>query len=84
MCHWESAGATGPSTDAAFHSHVGKCPVTLWKINKLQANVRYLQYKCACVLKLMETWLKDHDLQSDKEIEGFGEPTQLEVVPLHE
>ena len=49
------------------------------KFDKLQANVTHLvEYKSACVLALTESWLKDHDLQSNLEIEGFGEPIRLD------
>lgn len=48
------------------------------KIHDLQANVKYLdEYKRVCVWALTETWLKDHDLRLDLEIEGFCEPIHL-------
>lgn len=41
--------------------------------------MKYLEeYKCPCVLALTETWLEDHDLQSDLEIKGIGEPINLD------
>ncbi|XDV11492.1 hypothetical protein PO909_000423 [Leuciscus waleckii] len=49
------------------------------KLDELQANVRFLSdYRNACVISLTETWLKEHDLDSDLEIEGFGVPVRLD------
>lgn len=45
----------------------------------LQANVNFLrEYKRACLIALTETWLKQHELQSDLEINGFGELLRLD------
>ncbi|KAG7522125.1 hypothetical protein JOB18_013791 [Solea senegalensis] len=52
------------------------------KVDELQANVKFLEeYKNACLLAITETWLKDHDLQSDLRIDGFGEPVRLDRDP---
>lgn len=52
------------------------------KVDELQANVKFLtEYKNACLLALTETWLKDHDVQSDLEIDGFGVPFRLDRDP---
>lgn len=39
-------------------------------------------YKNAYLIALMETWLKDQDLQSDLEINDFGEPLRLDRDPI--
>ena len=52
------------------------------KVDELQANVKFLEeYKNACLLAITETWLKDHDSQSDLRIDGFGEPVRLDRDP---
>ncbi len=52
------------------------------KIDILQANVNFLpEYKNACLTALSETWLKQHDLQSDLDLNGFGEPVRLDRDP---
>ncbi|KAJ8341694.1 hypothetical protein SKAU_G00339850 [Synaphobranchus kaupii] len=43
------------------------------KVDELQANVEN-----ACVIALTETWLKDHDLGQDFEIDGFGQHIRLD------
>lgn len=49
------------------------------KLDELQANVRFLSdYRNACVISLTETWLKEHDSDSDLEIDGFGGPVRLD------
>ncbi len=44
------------------------------KIDEPQANVKFLMEYKNCLLAFTETWLKNHDLQSDLEIEGFKYP----------
>ncbi len=52
------------------------------KIDILQANVKFLrEYKCACFITLTEMWLKQHDLQSDLDINGFGALLPLDKDP---
>ncbi|CAM4639073.1 unnamed protein product [Leuciscus chuanchicus] len=52
------------------------------KVDELQANVKFLtEYSSACLLAFTETWLKEHDLQSDLEIDGFGVPYRLDRDP---
>lgn len=51
------------------------------KVDELQANVKFLEYKSACVLPITETWLKDYDPQSDLESDGFGKPFRLDRDP---
>ncbi|KAK0155559.1 Ras GTPase-activating-like protein IQGAP1 [Merluccius polli] len=49
------------------------------KVDELQANVKCIpEYKNACVIALTETWLKEHDLGQDLEIDGFGQPIRLD------
>lgn len=48
------------------------------KIDKLQTNVKYMpEYKNTCVIALTESWLKEHDLSQDYELDGFGQPSGL-------
>lgn len=52
------------------------------KIDELRANTQFLtECNSACLLALTETWLKDTDLQSDLEVEGFGAPYRLDRDP---
>ena len=52
------------------------------KVDELQANVKFLaEYSSACLLAFTETWLKEHDIQSDLEIDGFGVPYRLDRDP---
>ena len=50
------------------------------KVDELQANVKFIpEFKNACVITMTETWLKEHDLDQDLEIDGFGQPIRLET-----
>lgn len=45
------------------------------KVDNLQANVKFIsEYRNSCLIAQTETWLKQQDLQSDLEIDSFGEP----------
>lgn len=47
-------------------------------IEELHTNVKFLtEYRNTCLLAITETWLKNQDLQSDLEIDKFGEPQRL-------
>ncbi|KAG7499465.1 hypothetical protein JOB18_039315 [Solea senegalensis] len=49
------------------------------KVDELQANVEHIsEYRDACVIALTETWLKDYDPTQDFDIDGFGQPYQLD------
>ena len=52
------------------------------KVDELQGNVKFLaEYSSACLLAFTETWLKEHDLQSDLEISSFGVPFRMDRDP---
>ncbi len=52
------------------------------KTDILQVNVSFLsEYKNACLIALTETWLKQHDLQSNPELTGVGEPLWVDREP---
>ncbi|XP_034153092.1 uncharacterized protein LOC109615369 isoform X2 [Esox lucius] len=49
------------------------------KVDEHQANVKFLmEYSSACLLAFTETWLKEYDLKSDLDIDGFGVPYRLD------
>lgn len=56
----------------AFHFLLAKAQSLHNKLYNLQANIQFLSdYWNACVISLTETWLKERNLDSDLEIEGF-------------